>query len=367
MDYFFHVPDFVYLNIQSCTFMKRWNLFLIFISLLPCSACIHKKASLVRVQKEHEGYDSRFPSGNVSDDLAAATRAVKKIYSISSYTTWKFKRESAITRFDILTGSYKKEAWGIISTKETVFGTAVVISSPARKVALLTCAHIIDSPDTLISYFPPQGDDPVACIQSFSVKEKQENWVKDLPSCGSFTVLASDIPGDIAILGKDCESLTDTVTMFPFPAGRVNDLGWGSFVYIFGYPLGNLMVTTGIVSPLSKRPQGEFSVDALLNKGCSGGVILALRNGVPNFELVGLVKNVGSDREEFLRPAAGTAPGIDWMPYKGEINAATREVIQYGLNAVVPVGAILDFYKKNRRSLIEAGYNLDCFFYQANR
>ncbi|MEI6683138.1 MAG: serine protease [Bacteroidota bacterium] len=342
--------------------MKRWLPFFLCIVLLSGYACIHRKVALVQVQKTHEGYDSQFPSGVVSDGIAAATRAVKKIYSISSYTTWKFRREQAITRFDILTGNYKKTAWGIISTKETVFGTAVVAGVTGKRIALLTCAHVINSPDTLVSYFPPQGDDPAPCIQSFSVKEKQENWVKDLPACGSFTVLASDIPNDIAILGKDCESLMDTVTMFPFPAGRANDLGWGCFVYILGYPLGNLMVTSGIVSPLSKRPKGEFSVDALLNKGCSGGVILAIRNGVPNFELVGLVKNVGSDREEFLKPAADRSPGIDWMPYKGEMNVGTREVVQYGLNAVVPIEAIVDFYRNSRVSLITTGYNLDGFF-----
>ncbi len=355
------------MDIQSCSFVKSWLAFLIFISLLPGTACIHKKVSLASGQKTQGGYDSQFPSGDVSNGIVTLSQAVKKIYSISSYTTWKFRREQAITRFDILRGSYKNQAWGIISTKETVFGTGVVASVTAKKIALLTCAHIIDSPDTLISYFPSQGDDPAACIQSFSIKEKQENWVKDLPSCGSFTVLASDIPNDIAILGKDCEALTDTVTLFPFPAGRAHDLGWGSFVYIFGYPLGNLMVTTGIVSLLSKRPNGEFSVDALLNKGCSGGVIVAVRNGIPNFELVGLVKNVGSDREEFLKPASDRPPGIDWMPYKGDFNVGTREIIQYGLNAVVPIEAILDFYINRRSSLIESGFNLDNFFDKAKR
>jgi len=264
--------------------------------------------------------------------------------------------------YQILQGRFKNSAWGVISTSETVFGSGTILAAGKSKIVLLTCAHVVNSPDTLISYFETTDEDPTRCIQSISLKEKQENWVKDLSACGSFNVLASDDLTDIALLGQNCERLTDTVMSLPYPAGRARDLGWGSFVYIFGYPLGNQVVTHGITSPSPKRPSGEFFIDALLNKGYSGGIIMALRNGLPNFELVGMVKTVNSTREEFLKPASGEQRKPEWLPYSGEIFTGKIDHIQYGLNVVVTAEEILDFYKNNRHTIHSRGYNLDGFF-----
>jgi len=337
---------------------------LVFFLFFPCffSACVKNKIAATRKETAIGRYSSEFPTENATDEIEKITRSVKKVYSVSSYTTWQFKRDAKITGYHLHHGSYKKAALGVISTNETVFGTATIIGFMNSKIELLTCAHVVTSPDTLITYFEPTGEDPSLYIQSFSLREKQENWIKELSSCGPFTVLASDISTDIAILGKNCENLTDTVIPFPYPAGKARDLGWGSFVYIFGYPMGNQVITTGITSPAPKRPMGEFSVDALLNKGYSGGIILAFRNGKPDFELVGMVKTVSSTREEFLKPASDQQRTPDWLPYNGDVYVGKSDNIQYGLNAVVPFEAILDFYKKHRQELIISGYNLDNFF-----
>ncbi|MEI7661996.1 MAG: serine protease [Bacteroidota bacterium] len=331
-------------------------------ALLMLAGCIAGKVAVGPAPAATGQYDSKYPSVNCSRELEQISRSVKKVYCISSYTTWQFRRESAITGYHLLQGSFKKAAWGIISTNETAFGTATAIGVSETRIALLTCAHIVTTPDTLISYFEPDEENPVTCIRSFSVKEKQEIWVSELSACGPFKVLAADLPGDIAILGKNCEGLVDTLSPFPCRAGRAKDLAWGSFVYIFGYPLGTRMITSGIVSPAPKRPMGEFSVDALLNKGCSGGIIVAMRSGMAGIELVGIVKNVTSDREEILRPAPEAKQNADWLPYKGEIYAGIVDNIQYGLNSMVPVESILAFYLKNRPELVSSGYCLDSFF-----
>ena len=345
----------------SC--MKIFLIIVSVIALAVLPACMKNKISSTRKGIPTGRYGTEFPAGNASDELEKITHSVKKVYSVSSYTTYQFKRGEKITGYHIHQGSYPKAAWGVISTNETVFGTATIIDLTNSRIALLTCAHVVTSPDTLISYFEPADDDPSRYVQSFSIKEKQENWVKGLSSCGPFTVLASDISSDIALLGKNCESLTDTAFPFPYIAGNAKDLGWGSFVYIYGYPLGNQVITHGLVSPAPKRPMGEFSIDALLNKGYSGGIILGLRDGVPNFELVGMVKTVNSSHEEFLKPSSDQQRTPEWLPYKGDLYVGKSENIQYGLNAVVPIESILDFYKKNRQELITNGYNLDRFFY----
>ena len=342
--------------------MKRFVLAFSLLLLCMISSCVRNKIAVSGKGTAIGRYGSAFPTENATGEIEKITHAVKKIYCVSSYTTYQFKRDARITGYNLHEGNYKKSAWGVISTNETIFGTATVIGFSPSKVGLLTCAHVVTSPDTLVAYFEPTAEDPSHFIQSFSIKEKQEIWVKELSSCGPFTVLASDISTDIAILGKNCENLTDTVNPFPYPSGKARDLGWGSFVYIFGYPLGNQVITAGITSPAPKRPMGEFSVDALLNKGYSGGIIVALRNGVPGFELVGMVKTVSSNREEFLKPASDQSRTPEWLPYEGNVYVGKSDNIQYGLNAVVPIESMLDFYIKNRLELIRQGYNLDNFF-----
>ncbi len=342
--------------------MNKYCLCLYIIIFCLINGCVVKKKIASETGFQQGTYSSKFTSTEVSLELEKITHAVKKVFSVSSYTSYQFRREAKITAYHLANGSYKKAAWGIVSMNETVFGTATVISHSGPRVALLTCAHIIESPDTIISWFEVTPDDPVRYIRSFSKKDKQENWVKDLSPCGPFNILASDNTNDIAILGKNCETITDTIAAFPFPIGHAKELSWGCFVYLFGYPFGNQVVTSGIVSPLPKRPQGEFSVDALLNKGFSGGIIVASKNAVPGFELLGIVKTVNSSREDFLKPDPERSVSLDWMPYNGEMFVGKSEIIQYGINAVVPIETITEFYKKNRSDLILSGYNLDAFF-----
>lgn len=332
------------------------------VGLLIFIGCAVKRADPVRPVSGSSVYVSGSPVALADVELERISRSVKKVYSISSYRTWQFRREARITGYQVMQGKFKQAAWGVLSTNETVFGTATVMGISGTSVALLTCAHVVTSPDTVMSWFESTDDDPVSYLKSFSVKEKQEHWVRDLSSCGSFVILAADRENDIAIIGKRCEGLADTVTTFSIPAGRAKDLTWGSFVCLMGYPMGNQVVTTGMVSPARKRPMGEFSVDALLNKGCSGGIILAARRGGAGFELVGMVKNVSSVREDFLKPAPDQPRSPDWMPYEGAVYAGTREEIQYGLNAVVTIETISGFYSGNRQVLLQQGYELDSFF-----
>ncbi|MEI7724430.1 MAG: serine protease [Bacteroidota bacterium] len=342
--------------------MRFYIVVVAFVLLCLVSGCMKNRITATNKDHTTGRYGNEIPSGIVSDEIGKITQSVKKVYSVSSYTTYQFKREAMITGYHLYQGTFKKAAWGVISTNETVFGTATVIGFTNSTVALLTCAHVLNSPDTLISYFDPVGEDPSYYIQSVSIKEKQENWVKDISSCGSFTILASDNTADIAFLGKKCENLTDSVTPFPVPSGSARELGWGNLVYVFGYPMGNQVMTSGIVSLSVKRPMGEFTVDALMNKGFSGGIILAHRGGTPDFELVGMVKSVNSSREVYLKPSSDQERTPDWMPYKGALFVEKSDNLQYGLNAVVPMESILDFYIKNRKDLIRNGYNLDHFF-----
>lgn len=336
--------------------------------LLTATALLPGCGSNRSVSSGREEASGRYVSAFPSDDRQGAperiARTIKKIYSVTGYTTYQFRREARVTWRSIRQGNWQRAAWGVVTTSETVSGTATVVGCGNGMVTLLTCAHIVTAPDTMVSYFEPNDMDPTQYLQSLSVKNKQEHWVKDLSGCGSFRVLASDEAGDIAVIGKRCETVSDTITVIPCKVGRAAELELGSSIWIFGYPSGSLAVTRGLASPCAKRPMGEFTVDALLNKGYSGGVILAQKSGIPGLELTGMVRNVSSEREEFLKPASGQQRIPDWLPFAGDALVGTFDQIQYGLNTVIPIEAIVKFYRENRDKLIRDGCNLDLFFGQ---
>jgi hypothetical protein len=307
-------------------------------------------------------YDGEYPASGDSSGMETVIRSVKKLYSVSHYTTWQFSKEARVTPYHLFSGAFRKLALGTISTQETVFGTATILPSAPGTVALLTCAHVVTARDTLISFFDPDSETSIGYIRSISLKEKQENWVKDLSPCGPFPVLASDAATDIAILSKPCEAPGTAAPAFPFPMGHAGELRWGSVVYIFGYPLGNPAVTRAIVSKPDPADAPEFSVDALLNKGFSGGVILAVRDGMPHFELVGMVKSVSSKEEYYLRPASDDKKYYEVFPYTGEIHIGTSETVSYGLNYVIPAETIRAFCSMHKDELARAGISTELFF-----
>jgi hypothetical protein len=147
-------------------------------------------------------------------------------------------------------------------------------------------------------------------------------------------------------------------------AGRARDLGWGSATYAVGYPMGTLMVTSGIVSNPNCDESGSFMVDALFNKGFSGGIILAQRSGAADFELVGMIRSVYSSKEYVLKPEKMVHEYIynTRTPYTGEIRVGTDETINYGVTYAISVESIRAFYRNCRPGIILMGYNLDPFF-----
>jgi hypothetical protein len=325
-------------------------------TLLILASCVARKAP-APVRPASSWYSTGFPAGEISKDLEQLSGSVKKIFSVSSYITYQFQKEAKITGYHLATGSFRKHSWGIISTRETVFGTATILSEKNKHILLLTCAHVVTAPDTLVSWFEADGVENERYVKSISLKERQENWVKGLPGCVPFRLLAADHQEDMALLGQACEGLADTVLTMPCKPGNAGKLGWGCLVYIMGFPMGAPTVTSGLTTPAEVRPAGEFTVDALLNKGYSGGIVIAYRQDLQVPELVGMVRTVQSSREEYLKPSAIHSVYPDWMPYRGEMYIGKSDIMHYGINSVVPVETIIRFVQNHRQELLAGGYD----------
>ncbi len=298
-------------------------------------------------------YDSEFPYKNTSNELEEITRSVRMLNVMSFYKGYAFDKITNMNLSD-LSEDLLNSASQQLSFHQTSSGTATIIYNNLGRIALLSCAHIVDYPDTIITYYLDEKGNKTNFIETISFKLKQNNYIPELPINEELELIISDAKLDLAILSaRVSEFEKNEFPILNYPVGYSKELEWGSFVYAFGYPLGQKMVTKGIVSNPNMDGKGGFLIDANFNKGFSGGIVLAIRDGVPNFEIVGLVKNLPAEFEYNLRPSEekikeGISP---LLPYEGEVYVEVEKAIKYGVTKVLPVEWIVEYLKENQEYL----------------
>jgi len=201
-------------------------------------------------------------------------------------------------------------------------------------------------------------------IRTVSFLRRQTNYVNGIPDGSDLEVIISHKTHDLALIGREKES-NAYLPVFSYPLSEAKKLEWGSFVYLLGYPKGNKMITRGIVSsPNRNKEDHSFLVDALFNKGFSGGLILALKDGVPNFELVGIAKSVSADYDLLVTPEKNyTRNEMEMnLPYTGDLYVEERSTISYGITNTTSIESIQRFLTANRLRLEESGYEFSYFF-----
>ncbi|RMH69011.1 MAG: serine protease [Gemmatimonadetes bacterium] len=300
-------------------------------------------------------YDSEFPYRNASSQLAAVSETIKMVNVIAYYKTYRFAVSDGIQREDLTRALAEEKAISTDYFNETASGTATVIDREGRRVAVLTCAHTVNFPDTVISLFPHSSQ----TIQSVAFKEKQINYIRDLPEGGDLDILAMDPAIDVAVLGQTFSvPVEGFLPVFHYPLGQGKALEWGAFVYVIGYPMGYQMITKGIVSSPNRDGQGSFLIDAPFNRGFSGGVVLAIRDGVPNFELVGMAKSVAADYENIIipEPQSSGQRYDPHLPYTGDLFVKSNVVIKYGITHVISAELIQNFFARYQADLEQKGF-----------
>jgi len=337
-------------------------LMILFIVLLVVASGCSRKIYQVAYPTLNDGkYDSEFPYKNASTELNNISQTVRKLSAIAYYKSYVFSEESRLRKSDLKRKNPRDQAVKEVYFNNSVIGSATVVSYVGRRIAFITCAHIVDFEDTLYTYFTTESGMQTPFLQSVAIKQKQNNFVADLPERGELEILAIDTELDIALLGRMFTGDTQfPIPVFNYPFGKAAQLEWGSFVYLMGYPKGYLMVTRGIVSQPDRDRQGSFLVDALFNRGFSGGIVLAIKDGVPNFELVGLASSVSADFEYRVIPPndigrSGFDPRI---PYEGDVFVELNRHINYGITFIVSTEIILNFIKENLDRLKMQGYDL---------
>ena len=341
---------------------RRWCMTAIVI-LLFASACSKQFTGSVPGVVVDGKYDRAFPAvedREVLDDILAS---VKMINVAAYYERFNFDRDEKILAGDIsgelLRGREKT------LRQEVAVGTATIVMQHRRQLAALTCAHVVTFPDTIISYWYDQHIGLSPFVHQIMIKTSQQNTIPEIIGGDDMNVVAIDNKLDVALLGKEMDDLpTFEIPVFDHALGTAGELDWGNFLYMIGFPGGRKMLTTGIVSQPQRNGKEQFLIDALFNRGFSGGLVLAVRDGVPNYEMVGIVNAVAADNEavlippkDFEEPAFGHE-----IPYDDQVYVTTRRRISYGITFGISTEAILDFFEQNRKSIEAAGFDLSRFF-----
>ena len=331
--------------------MKKLTVLLL-VSIVFCFlSCARNIKNVVYPALNDDQYDSEFPYKNSSRELEKIAEAVHMVIYTAYYKTYYFERETKLREKDISESAMKK-CKSIDFYNHSVSGTVTVFYSSFSNVALLASAHNVNKPDTLISYFGKES----TFIQSVSIKQRERIYVPDLPGDGLVEILIQDKKQDIAILSKSySQPLKMPLAILEYPFGSAKKLQWGSFVYLLGYPKGLKMITRGIVSDPNRDERGNFLVDAMINRGFSGGIILAIKDGAPNFEFVGIGISTSSDGGLYLVPDMDDYDSEKFI-YDGDIYVERKNFINYGICRAVSVETFIDLMKSNKEYLDKKGF-----------
>ncbi len=342
--------------------LKRW--FFLFISFaLLAGACGKQYSGVAPVVVADGKYDRAFPTTEDQEVLDDILASVKMINVAAFYERYRFDRDESIQVADI-TEDLLKDREKTLSQEVSV-GTATIVMQHRRKLAVLTCGHVVTFPDTIISYWYDQHIGLSPFVHQVMIKTNQQNTIPEIVGGDDMEVIAIDNDLDVALLGKEMNDLpTFPIPVFDHTVGKAKELDWGSFLYIVGFPGGRKMLTTGIVSQPKRNAEDQFLIDALFNRGFSGGLVLGVRDGVPNYEMVGIVNAVAADNETMLIPPKDfEAPAFGHeIPYDDQPYVTTRRRISYGITFGISIEAIEDFFEANRKSIEDAGFDLSRFF-----
>jgi hypothetical protein len=340
--------------------MSSRVILLVAFSLLATS-CNLSSNTAIRSFPTDGAYDSEFPSQPSSPELQNIMQSVKRITCIAYYKVYAFRPEEKVAFRDITPELLERHEKSAVFTNNSTSGTGTVVFSSGRKLAILTCAHIIGFPDTVVTYHLDATRRLTDNLASIAFKKRQSNFVAVMQEGGDMDILAMDRDADLAVLGAKLSTLPPVpIPTFHYPLGRAKELGWGTFLYLFGFPSGYKMVTRGIVSSPNKDKYGSFLVDAVFSRGFSGGICLAIRDGIPNFELVGMVKLVSAHATYVVTPGKDYVSVEDEtsVPYTGDLYIERKTEIEYGITQAISAERIREFLEENADLLANRGYSV---------
>ncbi|MGD9899926.1 MAG: serine protease [Calditrichaceae bacterium] len=311
-------------------------------------------------------YDSEYPSRPVSEHLVKITKSVKLISIFAIYGSYDIYDDRNLRKEGLSSDDIRTNATYHYIFEKPATGTATIIYAEDNKIAMLTCAHVVNFPDTVFSYFKDKFGKDTPYIRNVSIKERQSNHIHDVPAYKNFEIIAIDPEEDIALIGFDLEydRPAELIPVLSYPTGRAEELDWGTRVYLIGYPRGKKIVSNNMVSSPNRDKKHGFIIDSVSPRGISGGLIFAVRDGVPNFEVVGIASAVAAESMYYLSPDKNfEMSDYDALhSYDGDPFVQTYDSVFYGITYALSIESVIKFIKENESLIKSKGYNPAHFF-----
>jgi hypothetical protein len=244
----------------------------------------------------------------------------------------------------------------LVSKKiQKVNGGGIILYRDERNTVILTCEHILTSPDTLRTYYRDASGNETKVLASRGIKKRTTHQViNQINQMQSVEVLYTDARADLGlVLVATSPSLG---VPFPHRIAYQNEVKWGDLAFVFGYPREIKQLTIGMISP-APYP-GTFSLDVVGRFGFSGGPVFVVRPG-DELELAGIIRGVPVNKLQYVAPPPEVPPG---QPLNADdltmLTAQEYDQIEYGMVYAVGADRIGKFLKDSAPVLEKKGIYL---------
>jgi S1-C subfamily serine protease len=235
-------------------------------------------------------------------------------------------------------------------------GLIIDVEPDRRRYTILTSSHLVAPKDTLNVFYRDSDDNPTDILFArFILRNVQitvrsrSNWL--VPA----ELIFKDPVHDLAIIAATTDN--NMGIEYPGKLGYEMDLGWGDWVFLFGFPKGIKQLTGGWVSKSPYR--GNLTVDAVVKFGYSGGPVFAV-NDRNHIAFVGLIRSVPRRFLEYIAPDQTLPTGYRLNPDDlNKLQVKTETLVEYGTAYFVDPPTINTFIESAGRALAEAGINLN--------
>jgi len=244
-------------------------------------------------------------------------------------------------------------------TSNSVAGTGLILLQRPHKQLVLTCNHVFDFDDSLKTYYYDKERNQTSHLSSLAIKSGQSIYAYHHNGTRSEAqIVAVDEKNDLALI--ECAKIEIMFTELQFQGKFANTdfLKLGQEVYLLGFPKGFFIVTKGLASPSTFK--NKFLVDAMFNRGFSGGIVISFSEQEPGYQYVGMANSIAYSSENILAPAdePQVLEQYNNIPYQGEIYVKELKLINYGLTFVIKSNVIVEFLKAESINLKRRGYDI---------
>lgn len=210
---------------------------------------------------------------------------------------------------------------------QKVNGGGLIIYRDGRQTVILTCEHVLSSPDTVRTFYRDASGNETKIMLSRAIKKRATHHVIDQANhLEPAEILHTDSRTDLGLV-----TVTTRMAVgepFTSAVAYKNEVRWGDFAFVFGYPREIKQLTMGIVSP-APYP-GSFSLDVVGRYGFSGGPVFVIRPG-GDLELAGIIRGVPVSKLRYLTPPPDMQPGQNLRSEEfNQIVADEYDLIEYG-------------------------------------